>query len=156
MKSEKESSLVFGMILIFGIMLVVSISASDSAYGQTNSTLNQGQTNSTLNQGQTNSTLNQGQTNSTLNQGQTNSTLNQGQTNSTLNQTSIPTSAPTTTTSAQKEASESIKGAITETGEFVGNVTQKIITSKSAGTILNETSEVLGDAYIEVKKYFSP
>jgi predicted PurR-regulated permease PerM len=129
MKSEKESSLVFGMILIFGIMLVVSISASDSAYGQTNSTLNQGQTNSTL---------------------------NQGQTNSTLNQTSIPTSAPTTTTSAQKEASESIKGAITETGEFVGNVTQKIITSKSAGTILNETSEVLGDAYIEVKKYFSP
>ncbi|NOJ31470.1 MAG: hypothetical protein DA329_04950 [Candidatus Nitrosocosmicus sp.] len=138
MKSEKESSLVFGMILIFGIMLVVSISASDSAYGQTNSTLNQGQTNSTLNQGQTNSTL------------------NQGQTNSTLNQTSIPTSAPTTTTSAQKEASESIKGAITETGEFVGNVTQKIITSKSAGTILNETSEVLGDAYIEVKKYFSP
>ncbi|MGE0388996.1 MAG: hypothetical protein AB7P13_02570 [Candidatus Nitrosocosmicus sp.] len=147
MKSEKESSLVFGMILIFGIMLVVSISASDSAYGQTNSTLNQGQTNSTLNQGQTNSTLNQGQTNSTL---------NQGQTNSTLNQTSIPTSAPTTTTSAQKEASESIKGAITETGEFVGNVTQKIITSKSAGTILNETSEVLGDAYIEVKKYFSP
>ena len=111
MKSEKESSLVFGMILIFGIMLVVSISASDSAYGQTNST---------------------------------------------LNQTSIPTSAPTTTTSAQKEASESIKGAITETGEFVGNVTQKIITSKSAGTILNETSEVLGDAYIEVKKYFSP
>jgi hypothetical protein len=147
MKSEKESSLVFGMILIFGIMLVVSISASDSAYGQTNSTLNQSQTNSTLNQGQTNSTLNQGQTNSTL---------NQGQTNSTLNQTSIPTSAPTTTTSAQKEASESIKGAITETGEFVGNVTQKIITSKSAGTILNETSEVLGDAYIEVKKYFSP
>ncbi|WP_415309579.1 hypothetical protein [Candidatus Nitrosocosmicus sp. FF01] len=147
MKSEKESSLVFGMILIFGIMLVVSISASDSAYGQTNSTLNQGQTNSTLNQGQTNSTLNQGQTNSTL---------NQGQTNSTLNQTSISTSAPTTTTSAQKEASESIKGAITETGEFVGNVTQKIITSKSAGTILNETSEVLGDAYIEVKKYFSP
>ena len=129
MKSEKESSLVFGMILIFGIMLVVSISASDSAYGQTNSTLNQGQTNSTL---------------------------NQGQTNSTLNQTSIPTSAPTTTTSAQKEASESIKGAITETGEFVGNVTQKIITSESAGTILNETSEVLGDAYIEVKKYFSP
>jgi predicted PurR-regulated permease PerM len=129
MKSEKESSLVFGMILIFGIMLVVSISASDSAYGQTNSTLNQGQTNSTL---------------------------NQSQTNSTLNQTSIPTSAPTTTTSAQKEASESIKGAITETGEFVGNVTQKIITSKSAGTILNETSEVLGDAYIEVKKYFSP
>lgn len=120
MKSEKESSLAFGMILIFSIMLVMSISASDRVYGQTNST------------------------------------LNQGQTNSTLNQTSIPTSAPTATTPAQKEASESIKGAITETGEFVGNVTQKIITSKSAGTILNETSEVLGDAYIEAKKYFSP
>ena len=129
MKSEKEKSLVFGMIFIFGIIMISSTVASDRANAQTNSTLNQGQTNSTL---------------------------NQGQTNSTLNQTKAPISPPTPTTSAQKEASQSIKGAITETGEFVGNVTQKIITSKSAGTILNETSEVLGDAYLETKKFFSP
>ena len=129
MKSEKEKSLVFGILFIFGIIMIASSATSDRVYAQTNSTLNQGQTNSTL---------------------------NQGQTNSTLNQTNTPISAPSTTTSAQKEASQSIKGAITETGEFVGNVTQKIITSKSAGTILNETSEVLGDAYIETKKFFSP
>ncbi|HSA76681.1 MAG TPA: hypothetical protein VLE02_03965, partial [Nitrosarchaeum sp.] len=78
------------------------------------------------------------------------------QSNSTLNQTNIPNSTQSTTTSAQKEASQSIRGVITETGEFLDNVTQKIVTSKSAGTILNETSEVLGEAYIEVKKFFSP
>ena len=78
------------------------------------------------------------------------------QSNSTLNQTNIPNSTQSTTTSAQKEASQSIRGVITETGEFLDNVTQKIVTSKSAGSILNETSDVLGEAYIEVKKFFSP
>jgi hypothetical protein len=147
MKGQKEKSMVIGMLLIFGILTIATTAALDKVYAQANSTLNQGQTNSTLNQGQTNSTLNQGQTNSTL---------NQGQTNSTLNQTNVPSNAPTTITSPQKEASQSIKSAITETGEFVGNVTQKIVSSKSAGTILNETSEVLGDAYVETKKFFSP
>jgi hypothetical protein len=79
-----------------------------------------------------------------------------GQTNSTLNQTSTPTAAPAMTTSAQDEASQSIRGAITETGEFLGNVTDKVATSKSAGTIVNETSEVLGDATVEAQKFFSP
>ena len=60
------------------------------------------------------------------------------------------------TTSAQAEASDSIKGAITETGKFVSNVTEKIVTSKTAGTFLNETSEVLGDLYVETKRFFSP
>ncbi len=138
MKGQKEKSMVIGMLLIFGILMIPTTAALDKVYAQANSTLNQGQTNSTLNQGQTNSTL------------------NQGQTNSTLNQTNVPSNAPTTITSPQKEASQSIKGAITETGEFVGNVTQKIVSSKSAGTILNETSEVLGDAYVETKKFFSP
>jgi predicted PurR-regulated permease PerM len=138
MKGQKEKSMVIGMLLIFGILMIATTAALDKVYAQANSTLNQGQTNSTLNQGQTNSTL------------------NQGQTNSTLNQTNVPSNAPTTITSPQKEASQSIKGAITETGEFVGNVTQKIVSSKSAGTILNETSEVLGDAYVETKKFFSP
>ena len=83
-----------------------------------------------------------------------------GQTNSTINQTSTPTTTTTTTpamtTPAQEEASESIRGAITETGAFLSNVTEKVATSKSAGTILNETSEVLGNAYIEAKRFFSP
>ena len=43
-----------------------------------------------------------------------------------------------------------------ETGEFLGNVTEKVATSKSAGTIINETSEVLGNATVETQKFFSP
>ena len=89
-----------------------------------------------------------------------------GQTNSTMNQTSTPpttntntttttTTTPAITTSAEEEASESIKGAITESGSFLRNVTEKIATSKSAGAILNETSEVLGNAYVDAKKFFS-
>jgi hypothetical protein len=77
-----------------------------------------------------------------------------GQTNSTTNQTT--TATPATTTSTQDEASQSIRGAITETGEFLGNVTEKVATSKSAGTIVNETSEVLGNATVETQKFFSP
>ena len=77
-----------------------------------------------------------------------------GQTNSTTNQTT--TATPATTTSTQDEASQSIRGAITETGEFLSNVTEKVATSKSAGTIVNETSEVLGNATVETQKFFSP
>ena len=66
------------------------------------------------------------------------------QTNSTANQTSAPDATninATTTTTAQQEASNSIKGAITETGEFLSNATQKVTTSKSAGALLNDTSK---------------
>jgi hypothetical protein len=74
-----------------------------------------------------------------------------GFTNTATNET---TSTPTTT--AGEEASQSIRGAITETGEFLGNVTEKVAASKSAGTIVNETSEVLGNATVETQKFFSP
>lgn len=50
-----------------------------------------------------------------------------GQTNSTINQTSTTTGTPAMTTSAQDEASQSIRGAITETGEFLGNVTDPLM-----------------------------
>ena len=130
MKTKKEKSMIFGILFIFGMILISTTVALDKVYAQANSTSNLGQANSTS---------------------------NLGQANSTSNQTSIPNNSSTTTTSsAQKEASQSIRGAITETGEFLGNVTQKVVTSKSAGTILNETSDVLGDAYIEAKKFFSP
>ena len=129
MKREKEIQVVFGILFIFGTVLIVATG--------------------TLN------TLN-AQTNSTINPGQTNSTINPGQTNSTINQTSTFTKTPAMTTSAQAEASDSIKGAITETGKFLSNVTEKIVTSKTAGTFLNETSEVLGDVYVETKRFFSP
>ena len=80
-----------------------------------------------------------------------------GQTNSTINQTRYHTTGtPAMTTSAQDEASQSIRGAITETGEFLGNVMDKAVTSKSARTIVNETSEVLGNATVETQKFFSP
>ena len=42
-----------------------------------------------------------------------------GQTNSTTNQTTVTTATPAITTSTQDEASQSIRGAITETGEFL-------------------------------------
>ena len=89
-----------------------------------------------------------GQTNSTMSQTSTPPTVN---TNTNINTTNTPAMA----TSAEEEASESIKGAITETGSFLRNVTEKIAASKSADAILNETSEVLGNAYIEAKKFFS-
>ena len=77
--------------------------------------------------------------------GQTDSTINHN-TNST---TITPSSPPASTTSAQDEVSQSIRGAMIETGEFLGNVTEKVATSKSAGTIINETFEVLGNATVE-------
>ena len=88
--------------------------------------------------------------------GQINSTINQTNTPSTTNTNTTNTASPAITTSAEEEASESIKGAITETGSLLRNITEKVATSKSAGAILNETSEVLGNAYIEAKKFLSP
>jgi hypothetical protein len=67
------------------------------------------------------------------------------------------TNAPTTNqTTPSKEASQSIRGAITDTGQFLNNATQKIAGSKSARTIVNESSDVLGNATVATKKYFSP
>ena len=119
MKSKKEMHVVFGILFVFGMVLIVTKGTVDSVYGQTNSTMNQTNTLPTTN---------------------TNTTT---------------TTTPAITTSAEEEATESIKGAITESGSFLRNVTEKISTSKSAGAILNETSEVLGNAYVDAKKFFS-
>ena len=100
-----------GILLIFGVLLIITMGTSDSLNGQTNST---------------------------------------------INQTSTPTATPAIITSPQDEASQSIRGVITETGEFLGNVTEKVATSESARTIVNETSEVLGNATVETQKFFSP
>ncbi|WP_458720000.1 hypothetical protein [Candidatus Nitrosocosmicus sp. R] len=117
MKCKKEMRVVFGILFVFGMVLIVAKGTLDSVYGQTNSTMNQTSTPPTTN---------------------TNTTT-----------------TPAITTSAEEEATESIKGAITETGSFLRNVTEKIATSKSSGAILNETSEVLGNVYVEAKKFFS-
>ena len=63
-------------------------------------------------------------------------------------------SKPAASTESE-QAAQSIKGAISSTGQFLGNVTNKIITSKSAKSILNESSEALGNATTAVKKYFA-
>ena len=120
MKFKKEMHVVFGILFVFGMVLIVAKGTLDSVYGQTNSTMNQTSTPPTTN-----------------------------------TNTTTTTTTPAITTSAEEEATESIKGAITETGSFLRNVTEKIATSKSAGAILNETSEVLGNAYVEAKKFFS-
>ncbi|HET6588636.1 MAG TPA: hypothetical protein VFG45_00560 [Candidatus Nitrosocosmicus sp.] len=80
----------------------------------------------------------------------------QAQLNTTTNQSNPSPNNINVSKSPKDEASVSIKGAIIETGEFLGNVTQKIAKSKSASSVLNETSGILGDAYVETKKFFSP
>ena len=120
MKFKKEMHVVFGILFVFGMVLIVAKGTLDSVYSQTNSTMNQTSTPPTTN-----------------------------------TNTTTTTTTPAITTSAEEEATESIKGAITETGSLLRNVTEKIATSKSAGAILNETSEVLGNAYVEAKKFFS-
>lgn len=70
--------------------------------------------------------------------------------------TSTNQTGKTVTTTPSKQASESIRGAITSTGQFLQNATQKIAGSKSTQTIVNESSDVLGNATVAIKKYFSP
>lgn len=71
-----------------------------------------------------------------------------------VNQTG-KTVTPSSTSSSQ-QASQSIRGAITSSGQFLDNATHKIAGSKSAQTIVNESSDVLGNATVETKKFFSP
>jgi hypothetical protein len=80
---------------------------------------------------------------------QTNATT----TSTTTNQTGKTTT--TTTISPSKQASQSIRGAITDTGHFLNNATQKIAGSRSAQIIVNESSDVLGNATVAIRKYFS-
>ena len=64
---------------------------------------------------------------------------------------------PSSTAAAQSEqASQSIRGAITNTGQFLNNATQKIAGSKSVQTIVNESSDLLGNATVATKKFFNP
>ena len=77
------------------------------------------------------------------------------QTNATsANQTGKTSSSAAAAQSEQ--ASRSIKGAITSTGQFLNNATQKIIGSKSVQTIVNESSDLLGNASVATKKFFNP
>jgi hypothetical protein len=71
-------------------------------------------------------------------------------------QTNATNQTGTTPTSQSKEASQSIRGAMSDTGQFLQNATEKIASSKSARTIVNETSDVLGNATVATKKFFSP
>jgi hypothetical protein len=85
--------------------------------------------------------------------GITSSVYAQTNATSTTNQTGKTTT--TTTTSPSKQASQSIRGAITDTGQFLNNATQKIAGSRSAQIIVNESSDVLGNATVAIRKYFS-
>jgi hypothetical protein len=58
-------------------------------------------------------------------------------------------------TTPSKQASQSIRDAITDTGKFLNNATQKLAGSKSAQTIVNESSDVLGNATVATKKFLS-
>jgi hypothetical protein len=77
------------------------------------------------------------------------------QTNSTSVNHSGKTSLLTTATQSE-QASQSIRGAITSTGQFLNNATQKLAGSKSAQTVVNESSDLLGNATVATKKFFSP
>ena len=56
---------------------------------------------------------------------------------------------------SSEQAAQSIRGAIISTGQFLKNVTNKVAGSRSAQTILNETSEALGNASTAAKRMFS-
>jgi hypothetical protein len=72
------------------------------------------------------------------------------------NTTSVNQTGKTVTASTpSKQASQSIRGAITSSGQFLENATHKIAGSKSAQTIVNESSDVLGKATVATKKFFS-
>ena len=64
--------------------------------------------------------------------------------------------ASSSTTTQSEQASRSIKGAITSTGQFLNNATQKIVGSKSVQTIVNESSDLLDNATVATKKFFDP
>ena len=78
------------------------------------------------------------------------------QTNATSANQTGKTSSSSTTAAQSEQASRSIKGAITSTGQFLNNATQKIIGSKSVQTIVNESSDLLGNATVATKKFFNP
>ena len=49
MKCKKEMRVVFGILFVFGMVLIVGKGTLDSVYGQTNSTMNQTSTPPTTN-----------------------------------------------------------------------------------------------------------
>ena len=139
----------FGILFIFGVISIGANGIMELAFGQTNSTGNQNQTSTS------NAIANITTSSSITTPVQTNSTGNQ---NSLSTPTANTTAAPETTTPppAQEKTSKSIKGTISETGEFLGNISQKVTTSKSAGALLHDTSNILGNAYVETQKFFNP
>ena len=78
------------------------------------------------------------------------------QTNATSANQTGKTSSSSTAAAQSEQASRSIKGAITSTGQFLNNATQKIVGSKSVQTIVNESSDLLGNATVATKKFFNP
>jgi len=78
------------------------------------------------------------------------------QTNATSANQTGKTSSSSTTAAQSEQASRSIKGAITSTGQFLNNATQKIVGSKSVQTIVNESSDLLGNATVATKRFFNP
>jgi cell division septum initiation protein DivIVA len=78
------------------------------------------------------------------------------QTNATSANQTGKTSSSSTAGAQSEQASRSIKGAITSTGQFLNNATQKIVGSKSVQTIVNESSDLLGNATVATKKFFNP
>ena len=146
---KRKILVTFGILIIVGVISIGANGIMELGFGQTNSTGNQNQTNTS---------------NTTANNTTSLTITTPVQTNSTGNQTNIsstPTASMTappqeSATPAQEKASSMIKGAISETGEFIGNASQKVTTSKSAGALLNDTSNALGKACVETQKFFSP
>ena len=82
-------------------------------------------------------------------------TGNSGSAYAQANATITNQTGKTTPSTQSNQASQSIRGAITDTGQFLNNATQKVAGSKSAQTVVNESSDVLGNASVATKKYFS-
>jgi len=140
---KKEIHVVFGILSVFAALWIGITGVLNSVYGQANYTANQTSSPAAT----------------TSNTSSTPAITTPTHTNYTANQTSSPaatTSNVSSTTTAKQEVSNSIKGAINEAGQFLSNAAQKVTSSKSAGALLNDTSDALGNAYVETKKFFSP
>lgn len=132
-----------GLIVLPTSTIIVQVSAASTSDNATHSV--QSVSNKTM-QGAANATNQAATGAAAIKSSLLNATKNRGE--------SAPRAVNQSSKSSE-QAAQSIRGAIVSTGQFLKNVTNKLVGSKSAQTLLNETSEALGNASTAAQKMFS-
>jgi hypothetical protein len=132
-----------GLIVLPISIVIVQVSAASTSDNATHSV--QSMSNKTL-QGAANAT-NQAATGAAA--------MKSSVLNATKNKGELAPKTVNRSSKSSEQAAQSIRGAIVSTGQFLKNVTNKLAASKSAQTLLNETSEALGNASTAAQKMFS-